>query len=84
MIRGRVQGVGYRDWVDRQAIEIGLKGFVRNRRDGSVELVLSGSEEIVDRMLALCRQGPSLAHVSDVEVSSCDWNGEDFRVLPTL
>jgi acylphosphatase len=83
-IRGRVQGVGYRDWVERQAIGIGLRGYVRNRRDGSVELVLSGSDQQVESMLALCKQGPRLAAVSDIEVASDDWAGEGFQVLPTF
>jgi acylphosphatase len=83
IIRGRVQGVGYRDWAERQALSSGLKGYVRNLRDGSVELVLSGGNEEVDRVLSLCRQGPRLAIVSDIEVSSYGWAGEDFQVLPT-
>ena len=59
-IRGLVQGVGYRDWARRQALAIGLKGYVRNRRDGSVELVLCGSEESVETMLNLCRRDRGL------------------------
>jgi acylphosphatase len=83
-IRGRVQGVGYRDWAERQARGLGLSGFVRNRRDGSVELVLSGSVEKVEHMLALCRQGPRLAHVTHVDASAAAWSGDGFEVLPTL
>ena len=83
-IHGRVQGVGYRDWAERQAIALGLQGYVRNRRDGSVELVLCGSNEHIDAMLNLCRQGPRLAVVSDMEVAPDAWTGEGFRVLPTL
>ena len=83
-IRGLVQGVGYRDWAQRQAIALGLKGFVRNRRDGSVELLVSGSGEMVDRMIDLCRQGPRLAMVSDIDLADDGWRGEDFQVLPTL
>jgi acylphosphatase len=83
-IRGLVQGVGYRDWARRQALAIGLKGYVRNRRDGSVELVLCGSEESVETMLNLCRRGPRLAEVRDIELASAAWAGEDFDVLRTI
>lgn len=83
-IRGRVQGVGYRDWAERQAIEIGLRGYVRNRRDGSVELVLSGSDRQVESMLHLCKQGPRSAIVKDIEIVSDGWTGPDFQVLPTF
>jgi len=84
VIQGRVQGVGYRDWAERQATTMGLKGYVRNRRDGSVELVISGTDEQVQDMLDLCRQGPRLAVVSDVSVAPGDWQGEGFHVLPTV
>jgi acylphosphatase len=84
IIRGQVQGVGYRDWAERQAIAKGLQGYVRNRRDGSVELVLSGSDEEVESMLELCRQGPRLAVVRDVQVATDRWTGESFEILPTF
>ena len=58
IVAGRVQGVGFRDWVERQALKAGLAGYVRNRREGTVELVISGSEAQVDTMLAQCRKGP--------------------------
>jgi acylphosphatase len=83
MIRGEVQGVGYRDWAQRNAVALALKGYVRNRRDGSVELVLSGPDEQVARMLELCRKGPRLAIVSDIETALSDWIGDGFQVLPT-
>ena len=83
-IRGRVQGVGYRDWAERQAIEIGLRGYVRNRRDGSVELVLSGADQQVESMLNLCKQGPRSAIVKEIEIASDEWSGKDFQVLPTF
>ena len=51
MIRGRVQGVGYRDWVEYAALDHGLEGWVRNRRDGSVEAVFAGPAEAVDAMV---------------------------------
>jgi acylphosphatase len=90
-IRGRVQGVGYRAWVDHQAQAYGLEGWVRNRRDGSVEALFSGPAEVVTKMIALCRRGPSSARVETVadEPASPDAlnlrrPGEGFSVLPMI
>jgi acylphosphatase len=69
VIRGRVQGVWYRAWTTEEASELGLRGWVRNRRDGTVEAVFAGLSADVERMLALCRQGPPLAMVSEVVTS---------------
>jgi acylphosphatase len=91
LIRGRVQGVGYRAWVEHQARGLGLQGWVRNRRDGSVEAVFAGTEEVVTNMVACCRRGPSSARVDDVaeEAAGADVlglrrAGEAFSVLPTI
>jgi len=65
-IEGRVQGVWYRKWTIDQAAARGLSGWVRNRIDGSVEAVFSGSERSVDEMVALCRKGPPAARVTSV------------------
>jgi acylphosphatase len=67
-VEGRVQGVGYRAFVEARAIEFGLEGWVRNRRDGSVEAVLQGPAEVVAAMLELCRDGPPAAAVTRVVV----------------
>ncbi|MCB5175679.1 acylphosphatase [Microvirga lenta] len=66
-IHGRVQGVGYRAWTHHQAQLHGLKGWVRNRRDGSVEAVFSGPGDLVDVVLKACRQGPGGAVVERVD-----------------
>jgi acylphosphatase len=91
LIRGRVQGVGYRAWVEHQARRLGLQGWVRNRRDGSVEVLFAGTEEIVTNMIAACRRGPPSAQVDGVveEVAGADAlglrrAGEAFSVLPTI
>ncbi len=63
-----MQGVGYRAFVELRAIELGLEGWVRNCRDGSVEAVLQGPEEAVEAMLDLCREGPPAARVTKVVV----------------
>ena len=68
-IRGRVQGVGYRAWTIANARDLGLAGFVRNRADGSVEAVFAGAADVVDSMIARCRNGPPAAQVRAIEIS---------------
>lgn len=67
-VTGRVQGVGFRVWVRREAGALGLSGWVRNERDGSVRALLAGSRQAVDEMLTRLRQGPSGAVVEGVAV----------------
>ena len=67
LIRGRVQGVGFRAWTEITALELGVEGWVRNRRDGSVEALFAGSEEVVLTMAELCRDGPPGAKVEAVD-----------------
>lgn len=90
-IRGGVQGVGYRAWVEHQATSARLEGWVRNRRDGSVEALLAGPARAVADVVALCRHGPPAARVSGVltEPAGADQlnlrhSGERFSVLPTV
>ena len=67
VVSGRVQGVWFRAWTEQRARSLGLHGWVRNRRDGSVEAVISGEPAAVDAMLEALWQGPDLARVSLVE-----------------
>jgi len=67
MIRGRVQGVGYRAWTEVTALERGIEGWVRNRHDGSVEALFSGDEDDVAAMIAACRCGPPGARVEAID-----------------
>lgn len=90
-IRGQVQGVGYRAWIEHYAAASRLEGWVRNRRDGSVEALFSGPEDVVSNMVASCRRGPSSARVDAVdehpghaEALNLRWPGERFSVLPTI
>jgi len=90
-IRGQVQGVGYRAWVEYQAMACGLEGWVRNRRDGSVEALFAGPGRAVAEMVALCRHGPPSARVAAVldEPAGADQlelrlAGDAFSVLPTV
>jgi acylphosphatase len=67
VIRGRVQGVGFRAWTEVTALECGLQGWVRNRRDGSVEALFAGPAEAVAAMIEHCRRGPPGARVDAVD-----------------
>jgi len=83
-ITGRVQGVGYRAFVERQAARLNLAGWVRNRADGSVEAVVAGDTAAVEAMSAACRTGPRSAAVMNVETNPAAPIAEPgFRVLPT-
>jgi len=68
LVHGRVQGVGFRAWVQHQAELHGLSGWVRNRRAGTVEALIEGPEDAVALMLKACRQGPSGSVVENVEM----------------
>ncbi|HEY7230101.1 MAG TPA: acylphosphatase [Pseudolabrys sp.] len=90
-VRGRVQGVGYRAFVEDEARQRGLRGWVRNRRDGSVEAVFAGSPVEVEAMIEACRRGPFSARVTALDQrtgTEADLTarplGETFSVLPTV
>ena len=68
MIRGVVQKIGFRVWVEREALALGLKGWVRNRRDGAVEILVAGPLPAMAQMIERCRKGPPLAKVESIEV----------------
>jgi len=91
IIHGRVQGVGYRAWTEYTALENGLEGWVRNRRDGTVEAVFSGSAEMVAAMVEACRRGPPGARIHAIHESEAGNDmlaqrraGELFSVLWTV
>ncbi|MGG5885771.1 acylphosphatase [Falsiroseomonas sp. HC035] len=69
-ITGRVQGVGYRDWLVREAQRRGIQGWVRNRPDGSVQALVAGESEAVKAVVAACHRGPLFARVSQVAESA--------------
>jgi acylphosphatase len=91
IVHGRVQGVGFRAFVEVEALTRGIEGWVRNRRDGSVEAVFAGEETVVAEMIEACRQGPSYgARVDVLHQREGDGDelkprrpGELFSVLPT-
>jgi acylphosphatase len=89
-IRGVVQKIGFRVWTERRALRLGLDGWVRNRLDGSVEVLVAGRPPAVAQLIEHCRSGPPLARVDSVAVeegSELDLGhrrlGEAFSLLPT-
>ncbi len=67
VIRGRVQGVGFRDWLVAEATRLGLAGWARNRADGSVETLIYGEVDAVEELQRACRRGPRGAAVSEID-----------------
>jgi acylphosphatase len=67
VVHGRVQGIGYRAFVEHEALRRGIEGWVRNRRDGSVEAVLAGDADAVAAMIEACRRGPMGARVDTLD-----------------
>ena len=89
-VRGRVQGVGFRAFVEHEALKRGLGGWVRNRRDGTVEAVFSGEAAAVAAAVEACRRGPMSGRVDALDQRDGDAEdlkllrpGEVFSVLPT-
>ncbi|MDX9714571.1 MAG: acylphosphatase [Dissulfurispiraceae bacterium] len=76
-VSGQVQGVFYRAFTKKNADSLGIKGWVRNMPDGSVEAVIEGEKEAIDSMIQLCRQGPPASCVDNV-VANPDSSQEDF------
>ncbi len=84
VVHGRVQGVGYRWWMVRRALALELDGWVRNRRDGTVEALFAGDEAKVEEMVAACRDGPPRAQVTQLERFPAEPPAESgFQQLPT-
>ena len=91
IVLGRVQGVGYRAFVEHEALKHGIEGWVRNLRDGSVEAVFAGEPEKLDALIETCRHGPPGARIDTLnqregaadDLALCR-GGELFSVLPTV
>ena len=84
VVHGRVQGVYYRATAKREARQSGLTGWVKNRPDGAVEMIVEGEEDHVKDFLAWSQQGPATARVDRVETRWRSYTGEfaDFRIIP--
>jgi acylphosphatase len=76
IIQGRVQGVWFRDSTRREAVSLGVFGWVRNRPDGSVEVLAEGPEDKVRKLVSWCGQGPPAAEVTRVHETTETWKGE--------
>lgn len=76
IIKGRVQGVWFRDSTRREAVRLGVSGWVKNRPDGHVEVLAEGPEENVKKLQTWCRRGPTHARVSHVDETPEAWRGE--------
>jgi len=84
VISGQVQGVGYRAWAIDTARRLELRGWVRNRLDGAVEVLVAGPADPVAAMVAACRHGPRAARVVAVETAEVEDDGSiGFTVRPT-
>ena len=83
MITGRVQGVGFRYYVEYKARQFGVAGWVRNRRDGSVEATIQGGSDSVEALTVWARRGPPSAVVADVRISDGTGDYATFEALPT-
>jgi acylphosphatase len=83
VITGRVQGVGFRFYMQRKARELGVTGWVRNRRDGAVEAVIQGEPDVVESMTAWTRRGPPSAVVTEVRITEATGDYSTFETLPT-
>lgn len=83
-IFGQVQGVYYRESLRRQAEMSAVTGWVRNRRDGSVEAMLQGEPPAVEALIAWCRRGPDLARVERVDIGDGQGEFDDFARLGTV
>jgi len=83
LIAGRVQGVGFRYSMAEEAERLGVTGWVRNRRDGTVEAVVDGDPQRLEAILAWARRGPRGARVTDVRISEIAGSFERFETRPT-
>ena len=82
IVHGRVQGVGFRYWTARQAADFALVGTVRNLADGTVEVVVSGSDDVLDRFVGCLHRGPVAAKVVKVDTTPVDpISLNDFKIL---
>lgn len=80
-IKGVVQGVFFRKFVKENAEKLGIRGYVRNLEDGSIELVIEGKDEKVNELLDKCKKGPKYSEIKDIEIEEINHQGlEGFRI----
>lgn len=83
VVRGRVQGVGYRNYIEYKANQLGVKGWVRNRLDGSVEAVVQGGLAAVAEIIECAKRGPRAAEVAAVEIGNAEGEHQGFAIRST-
>jgi len=83
IITGRVQGVGFRFYMERKARGLSVRGWVRNRRDGAVEAVVQGTSGAVEAMITWARRGPASAVVAEVRITDASGDYAGFETRPT-
>ena len=83
IVHGTVQGVGFREYTRREAVKLGVTGWVRNRRDGTVEAVFNGPASAVEAMVAWAGHGPSSAQVTSIEVEDAEGSFEALEIRRT-
>ena len=84
LVSGRVQGVGYRRFVHREAVRLGLRGRVRNLSDGRVEVYAEGSESVLRELESLLAEGPSFSQVISVDAQTLQGSAFDTRVFEVV
>ena len=81
-IKGTVQGIFFRKFIEEKANELGVRGYCRNLNDGSVEVVVEGRDEKVNELVQLCREGPKQAQITSVDAEEIKHQGLDgFKIL---
>ena len=82
IIYGKVQGVGFRNFVYRNALKYNIKGYVKNNPDGTVEAVFEGEKENIEKMIELCKKGPERARVDKMDIIEVEDKGyKDFKII---
>jgi len=82
IIYGKVQGVGFRNFVFLHAKRLNIRGYVKNNPDGTVEAVFEGEENNINKMIELCKRGPERARVDKIDIKDIEIkNYQDFRII---
>jgi len=82
IIYGKVQGVGFRNFVFLNAKKLNIKGYVKNNPDGTVEAVFEGDEDNINKMIELCKKGPERARVDKIDIKEIEINNyQDFKII---
>ena len=85
VISGKVQGVGFRYWLYKEAKQRNIDGWVRNKISGEVEALLIGKDEKINNLIKLCKKGPPLAEITKIDVQNYqkEYFGKSFEIIKT-